>query len=76
MFEKNSFMTTKQIDKVVDFVISDLNDNEMYRLTEQSFYDYWYFCLSDIFLEPKKYKIKILETITNKCIFSDILEIK
>ena len=76
MFEKNSFMTTKQIDKVVDFVISDLNDNEIYRLTEQSFYDYWYFYLSDIFLEPKKYKIKILETITNKCIFSDILEIK
>jgi hypothetical protein len=76
IFEKNSFMTTKKIDKVVDFVIIDLNDCEVYRLSNQNFYNYWSFYLSDIFLESKKYRIKIFETNTNKCIFSDVLEVK
>jgi hypothetical protein len=76
MFEKNSFMTTKKIHTVVDFVIIDLNDIEVYRLSSQNFYNYWYFYLTHIFLEPKKYKIKIFETNTNKCIFSDVLEVE
>jgi hypothetical protein len=74
-FEKNSFMFTKKVSGIVDFVINDLNDNEVYRLGHQNFYNYWYFYLSDIVLEPKKYKIKILETNTKKCIFNDILEV-
>lgn len=76
LFEKNSFMATKKVEKIVDFVICELNGNEIFRLREQSFYDYWYFYLSDIFLEPKKYSIKIYETNTNKCIFNDILQVK
>ena len=31
LFEKNSFMTTKKIDSIVDFVIEDLNKKEIYR---------------------------------------------
>jgi hypothetical protein len=74
-FEKNSFMSTKKVIGIVDFVINDLNNNEVYRLDHQNFYNYWYFYLSDIILEPKKYKIKILETNTKKHIFNDILEV-
>lgn len=76
LFEKNSFMTTKKVAQVVDFIVNDLDGNELYRLSNQRFYDYWYFYLSDIILEPKKYSIKIVETNSNKCIFNDILEIK
>lgn len=76
VFEKNSFMTTKKIGGTVDFVISDLNDNEVFRLGNQSFYNYWIFYVSDIFLEPKKYSVKIFETNSSKCVFNDVIEIK
>ena len=75
LFEKNSFMTTKKIDPIVDFVIEDLNKKEIYRLGNQNFYNYWYFYLSDIFLEPGKYSIKMFETKSGKCIFNDIFEV-
>lgn len=76
VFEKNSFMTTKKVGEVVDFVIGDLDGNEIFRLGNQYFYNYWYFYVSNLFLEPNKYSIKIYETNTSKCIFTDILEIK
>jgi hypothetical protein len=76
VFEKNSFMTTKKVGEVVDFVIGDLDGNEIFRLGNQYFYNYWYFYVTNLFLEPKKYSIKIYETNTNKCIFNDILEVK
>jgi hypothetical protein len=76
VFEKNSFMTTKKVGEVVDFVIGDLDGNEIFRLGNQSFYNYWYFYVTNLFLEPNKYSIKIYETNTNKCIFNDILEVK
>ena len=75
LFEKNSFMATKKIDSIVDFVIEDLNGKEIYRLGNQNFYDYWYFYLSDIFLKPEKYSIKMFETKSGKCIFNDILNV-
>lgn len=76
LFEKNSFMTTKKIEQVVDFVIFELDGTELFRLGGQYFYNYWYFYLSDITLVPKKYLIKIYETNTQKCVFNDILEVK
>jgi hypothetical protein len=76
VFEKNSFMTTKKVGEVVDFVIGDLDGNEIFRLGNQRFYNYWYFYVTNLFLEPNKYSIKIYETNTNKCIFNDILEVK
>ena len=76
VFEKNSFMTTKKVGEIVDFVISDLKGNEIFRLGGQNFYGYWYFYVTNLFLEPNKYSIKIYETNTNKCIFNDILEVK
>ena len=76
VFEKNSFMATKKVGEIVDFVVSNLNGNEIFRLGNQSFYNYWYFYVTNLFLEPNKYSIKIYETNTNKCIFNDILEVK
>jgi hypothetical protein len=76
VFEKNSFMTTKKVGEIVDFVVSDLEGNEIFRLGGQNFYGYWYFYVTNLFLEPNKYSIKIYETNTNKCIFNDILEVK
>lgn len=75
VFEKNSFMTTKKVGEIVDFIIGDLDDNEIFRLGNQYFYNYWYFYVSNLFLEPKKYSIKIVETNSKRCIFNDIIEI-
>jgi hypothetical protein len=69
-------MTTKKVGEIVDFVVGDLEGNEIFRLGGQNFYGYWYFYVSNLFLEPNKYSIKIYETNTNKYIFNDILEVK
>jgi hypothetical protein len=76
LFEKNSFMSDKRISGTVDFIIGDLDNNEIHRLGNQNFYGYWYFYISNLFLEPKKYSIKIFETDTNRCIFNDILNLE
>jgi hypothetical protein len=76
LFEKNSFMTTKKVEEIVDFVIGNLDGNEIFRLGGQNFYNYWYFYVSNLFLEPRKYFIKIVETNSNRCIFNDVIEIE
>ena len=75
-FEKNSFMSTKKIESLVDFVVYDLKGVELFRLSQQDFYRYWLFYISGIELKSGKYEVKILESNTGKCIFKDLLEIK
>jgi hypothetical protein len=69
-------MATKKINGTVDFVVSDLAGREINRLGNQNLYDYWYFYISNLSLEPKKYSIKIFENDTNRCIFNDILNVE
>jgi len=76
LFEKNSFMTTKKVNETVDFIIMDLEGNHLYALQNQKIYNYWYFYISDIILDPKKYLIRIEESDSRRCIFSDILEVR
>jgi len=75
LFEKNSFLNHKNFNSKVDFVIYDLNQNELFRLNNQEIYNYWMFYISDIVLFGK-YNIKILESNSKKCIFNDIIDIE
>jgi hypothetical protein len=74
-FEKNSFMTTKKIESLVDFVVHDSNGVEILRLSQQDFHRYWLFYIDEINLDRGKYLIKIFESSSQKCIFNDILQI-
>jgi len=74
-FEKNSFMDTKKIESLVDFILYDLEGRELFRLSGQDFYRYWLFYINDITLDSGKYRVKMFETDSGKCIFNDLLEI-
>ena len=69
-------MTTKKIDDEVNFIVSNSKNEKLYELTNQRFYDFWYFYISDILLEPGNYSVQMFESKTNKCIFNDILQVK
>ena len=62
LFEKNSFLSSKKIDENVDFIISDLNGNIIEKLENQQLMNYWFFYISNIFLDQKTYIIEIVKT--------------
>jgi hypothetical protein len=74
-FEKNSFLSNKKISPIVDFVVFDLEGSEIFRLGHQNLYQYSLFYIEGISLDQKKYSVKIFESIGDKCIYNDILEI-
>lgn len=75
LFEKNSFLTNKKIEPIVDFVVFDLNQNEILKLTNQEIFNYWTFYISNILLPQGKYIVKIFETNSKRNIFNDVIEI-
>lgn len=76
-FEKNSFLTTKRnIDSLVDFVVYLPGGEEILRLSSQEFHKYWMFYISSIILSSGKYTVKIFESISSRCIYNDVIEIK
>ncbi len=75
LFEKNSFIFNKKFEPQVDFIICDEQSNELYSLLNQDIYNYWVFYISNISLKKGKYHIKIIESNSKQCIFSDILKI-
>lgn len=76
IFEKNSFHTTKKFENFVDFVVSDIVGNEVIRLENQDFFNYWTFYISDLDLSNGTYRINIFESTTKKCLFNDLISIK
>jgi hypothetical protein len=74
-FEKNSFLTTKKIGDRVDFIVSDLNDNNFLSLSDQPIFNYWIFYISDVDLKKGKYKIKIAESETKRIFFSSVFDV-
>jgi hypothetical protein len=75
LFEKNSFLSSKKIDENVDFVISDLNGNIIEKLENQELMNYWFFYLSNIFLDQKTYIIEIIKTNSKIKIYNNLLKI-
>lgn len=69
--EKNTFLIGKTLQKEVNFVIYDMENNELFNLTNQKIYDYSIFYVSNIIL-PDNIIIKIFEVETQKCVFNSV----
>jgi len=74
-FEKTSFLTTKELQNEVDFIIQDLDDNEIIILPNQLIFNYRTFYISNIYLLPNLYKITVRETQSNRNIYNNIIKI-
>jgi len=74
-FEKNSFLTTKNISGLVDFVVSDINRNVIFKLENQDLNRYWVFYISNFYLARGKYIIEIYKKDNNHKIYNNILKI-
>jgi hypothetical protein len=75
-FEKNSFLTSKKIENEVNFIIENIDNNEIhYEINNQLIFKYWSFYYSNIFLPKGKYNLKIIESNSKRIIFNDVLKI-
>jgi hypothetical protein len=74
-FEKNSFLTTKKINGLVDFVVSDMNRNIIFKLENQDLKMYWLFYISNFYLEKGYYLIEIYKKENKHKIYNNILKI-
>jgi hypothetical protein len=74
-FEKNSFLSSKNIDENVDFIILDLDGNVVEKLENQPLMDYWIFYISNIVLHKKTYIIEIVKTNSKVKIYNNLLKI-
>jgi hypothetical protein len=71
-FEKNTLLGSKTFENNVDFVVTNMNNDEVIRLSEQKIFYYALFYISNFYIEPSLYKIKIYEKSSGKCLFNDL----
>ena len=75
-FEKNSFLTSKKINEVVDFIVKNNSGEIVIELTNQNLFGSWTFFVSDICLSSETYRIEILKSFSREKIYNNILIIK
>ena len=75
-FEKNSFLSSKQINENVDFVIKKMNGEIVEVLSNQDLFRYFMFYISNIHLSDKTYIIEIVGTNSGIKLYNNLLEIK
>jgi hypothetical protein len=74
-FEKNSFLTTKNIQGEVDFILKDKNGTIVQKLSNQSLMNYWIFYISNINLSKGDYFVEIVQTQTGNKIYNNLITI-
>jgi hypothetical protein len=75
-FEKNSFLTTKNIEGEFDFILKDKEGNIVQRLSNQILKKYWIFYISNIDLPKGEYFVEIIQTQTKNKIYNNLLKIQ
>ena len=75
-FEKNSFLTTKNIEGEFDFILKDKEGNTVQRLTNQILKKYWIFYISNVDLPKGEYFVEIIQTQTKNKIYNNLLKIQ
>lgn len=75
--EKNSFLTSKKIATEVDFIIKNIETNDIIcQINNQLIFNYYLFYYSNIYIPKGKYQTQIIESVSSRIIFSDVIEIK
>ena len=74
-FEKNSFLTTKNIDEHVDFILKNIHGDIIIQLGNQELWRFFMFYVSDIHLDKGLYFVEILKTNSRTKIYNSLIEI-
>tara|TARA_R110000751_G_scaffold149069_2_gene253970 strand:- start:5 stop:1066 length:1062 start_codon:yes stop_codon:yes gene_type:complete len=75
-FTKNSFLTTKQINENVDFIIKTIDSKILYTLNNQNLFQYNTFYISDLNLNGGLYVIEIVKTNSKEKIYNNLIKMK
>lgn len=73
LFEKNSFLNTKNIDEPVDFIVKNQSGNIVEILSNQPLHLYWLFYISNVYLNDNYYHIEIVKSYSKQKIYNNIL---
>ena len=76
LFDRNVDMMGKQITNEVSFIITNVNNQEIFRLTNQNLFNYVLFYISDLILNRGIYNLKIVEQINQRIIYNNFFEVK
>ena len=71
-FEKNSFLTTKNLQGEFDFILKNKEGKIVQRLNNQILMNYWTFYISDISLDQGEYIVEIIQTHTGNKIYNNV----
>ena len=74
-FEKNSFLTTKNIQGEFDFILRNINGDVVQYLSNQFLMNYWIFYISNIDLPKGDYFVEIVQTDTKTKIYNSLITI-
>jgi len=75
LFEKNSFLTSKNLHGEFDFILKDLTGNLVQKLPNQFLMNYWIFYISDIDLPKGYYSVEIVNSHTKNKIYNNLIAI-
>jgi hypothetical protein len=71
-FEKNSFLTTKNLHGEFDFILKNKEGEIVQRVNNQILMNYWTFYISDVFLSEGDYSVEIIQTHTGNKIYNNV----
>ena len=71
-FEKNSFLTTKNLHGEFDFILKNKEGEIVQRLNNQILMNYWTFYISNVFLSEGDYSVEIIQTHTGNKIYNNV----
>lgn len=75
IFEKNSFLTTKNLQGEFDFIVKNKDGSVVQKLNNQFLMRYWIFYISNIFLPKGNYSVEIIQTQTGNKIYNNSITI-
>ena len=75
IFEKNSLLTTKNLQGEFDFIVKNKDGSIIQRLNNQILMNYWIFYISNINLPNGDYSVEILQTQTGNKIYNNLITI-
>ena len=71
---KNNFFIDKQIEKEVNILIIDENNNLVYSLNNQKLFDFWTFYVSNLNFERQKITVEIKEKKSDRVVYRNLLQ--
>ena len=76
IWQRNVPEVKSKIPELLDFIIYGETGNQIFKLENQRFRDYWVFCVWNLPLNPGLYPTQIVDSNSGRILYSEILQIK